>query len=123
MSPKFIHVAACVRIYFLFKAKLYPTVPEEPLEKEMATHSSILAWEIPWTEEPGGLQSLGSQESDSAEWLSMHWDNHTGFVFPFINVVYHTDWSAYVKPSLQLWSDSNLILLYDLSYVLLDSVC
>ena len=30
---------------------------EDPLEKEMATHSSILAWEIPWTEEPGGLQS------------------------------------------------------------------
>ena len=30
----------------------------------MATHSSILAWEIPWTEEPGGLQSMGSQESD-----------------------------------------------------------
>ena len=37
---------------------------EDPLEKEMATHSSILAWEIPWTEDPGGLQSLGSQESD-----------------------------------------------------------
>ena len=34
---------------------------EDPLEKEMATHSSILAWEIPWTEEPGGLQSLGSR--------------------------------------------------------------
>ena len=34
---------------------------EEPLEKGMATHSSILAWEIPWTEEPGGLQSMGSQ--------------------------------------------------------------
>ena len=32
---------------------------ENPLEKEMATHSSILAWEIPWTEEPGGLQSIG----------------------------------------------------------------
>ena len=32
---------------------------EDPLEKEMATHSSILAWEIPWTEEPGGLQSMG----------------------------------------------------------------
>ena len=31
---------------------------EDPLEKEMATHSSILAWEIPWTEEPGGLQSM-----------------------------------------------------------------
>ena len=34
---------------------------EDPLEKEMATHCSILAWEIPWTEEPGGLQSMGSQ--------------------------------------------------------------
>ena len=32
---------------------------EDPLEKEIATHSSILAWEIPWTEEPGGLQSMG----------------------------------------------------------------
>ena len=37
---------------------------EDPLEKEMAIHSSILAWEIPWTEEPGGLQSMVSQESD-----------------------------------------------------------
>ena len=37
---------------------------EDPLEKEMATHCSILAWRIPWTEEPGGHQSLGSQESD-----------------------------------------------------------
>ena len=34
---------------------------EDPLEKEMAAHSSILAWRIPWTEEPGGLQSMGSQ--------------------------------------------------------------
>ena len=34
---------------------------EDPLEKEMTTHSSILAWRIPWTEEPGGLQSMGSQ--------------------------------------------------------------
>ena len=34
---------------------------EDPLEKEMATHCSILAWRIPWTEEPGGLQSTGSQ--------------------------------------------------------------
>ena len=36
-------------------------VSGNPLEKEMATHSSIVAWEIPWTEEPGGLQSKGSQ--------------------------------------------------------------
>ena len=34
---------------------------EDPLEEGMATHSSILAWRIPWTEEPGGLQSMGSQ--------------------------------------------------------------
>ena len=34
---------------------------EDPLEKEMTTHSRILAWKIPWTEEPGGLQSMGSQ--------------------------------------------------------------
>ena len=38
---------------------------EDPLEKEMATHSSILAWKIPWTEESGGLQSMGLQESDT----------------------------------------------------------
>ena len=41
-----------------------------PLEKEMATHSSTLAWEIPWTEEPGGLQTMGLQESDTAERLN-----------------------------------------------------
>ena len=37
---------------------------EDPLEKEMATHSSILAWRIPWTEEPGRVQSIGLKESD-----------------------------------------------------------
>ena len=37
---------------------------EDPLEEEMATHSRILAWKIPWTEEPGGLQSMGGKESD-----------------------------------------------------------
>ena len=36
---------------------------EDPLEEEMKTHSSILAWEIPWTEEPGGIQSLGLQKN------------------------------------------------------------
>ena len=38
---------------------------EDPLEKEMATHSRVLAWRIPWTEEPGGLQSISSVESFS----------------------------------------------------------
>ena len=38
--------------------------PEDPLEEEMATHSSILAWRIPWTEEPGGLQSMRLQRAE-----------------------------------------------------------
>ena len=42
---------------------------EDPLEKEMATHSSILAWRIPWTEEPGGLQSMESQR-DVHDWAT-----------------------------------------------------
>ena len=40
---------------------------EDPLEKEMATHSSILVWRISWKEEPGGLQSIGCKESDTTE--------------------------------------------------------
>ena len=43
---------------------------EDPLEKEMATHSSVLAWKIPWTQEPGRLQSMGSQELDMTGRLS-----------------------------------------------------
>ena len=45
---------------------------EDPLEKGMATHSSILAWRIPWTEEPGGLQSVGLQSRTQLKWLSTH---------------------------------------------------
>ena len=44
----------------------------DPLEKEMATHTSILTWRIPRTEEPGGPQSMGSQESDTTEQLNHH---------------------------------------------------
>ena len=45
---------------------------EDLLEKEMALHSSILAWKIPWTEEPGSLQSMGSLELDTTERLHFH---------------------------------------------------
>ena len=45
---------------------------EDPLEKEMATHSSIPAWRIPWMEELGGLQSMGGKESDTTERLHFH---------------------------------------------------
>ena len=40
-----------------------PLGKEDPLEKEMTTHSRILSWEIPWTEEPGGLHSMGLQDT------------------------------------------------------------
>ena len=43
------------------ETRVQPLGQEDPLEKEIATHSSILAWRIPWTEEPGGLQSMGLQ--------------------------------------------------------------
>ena len=45
---------------------------EDLLEKEIATHSNILAGKMPWTEEPGGLQSKGSKESDTTKQQSMH---------------------------------------------------
>ena len=45
---------------------------EDPLEKEMATHFSILAWRIPWTEEPDRLLSMGPQESDTTWQLNHH---------------------------------------------------
>ena len=45
---------------------------EDPLEKEMATHSGILTWEISGTEEPGGLQSMGLQESDTTYYCHHH---------------------------------------------------
>ena len=45
---------------------------EDPLEEGRATHSSIPAWRIPWTEEPGGLQSMGSQSQTQLKWLSTH---------------------------------------------------
>ena len=57
---------------------------KDPLEKEMATHSSILAWEIPLTEEPGGLQSMGSQRVRH-DWAT----NHT-----YINILYILNWGV-----------------------------
>ena len=45
----------------MWEAQVRSLNQEDPLEKEMVTHSSILTWKLPWTEEPGGLQSIGSQ--------------------------------------------------------------
>ena len=51
----------------LQKTQIQPLGKEDPLEKGMATHSTILAWRIPWTEEPGGLLSRGLQRWDTTE--------------------------------------------------------
>ena len=53
----------------------------------MATHSTILVWEIPWTEEPGGLQSTGSQESNMTQWLNHHHHHLPIYLFngPFLS--------------------------------------
>ena len=71
---------------------------KDPLEEEMANHSTILAWEIPWTEEPGGLQSVGYKESDTTEQLNMHapWKymgqvfNHLFYAFWLVNKLLDT---------------------------------
>jgi len=68
---------------------------EDPLEKEVATHSSILAWRIPWTEESGGLQSMGSQR-ESRTWLkylSIHaWNAFMDWLFTAFFILSNT-WS------------------------------
>ena len=56
---------------------------EDPMEEEMATHSSILAWRIPWTEEPGGLQSVGSKMSSSSRDFIF---NYLCFYFIYTNI-------------------------------------
>ena len=48
-------------LFTMWETWIQPLGQEDPLEKEMATHSSILAWKISWAEDPGGLQSVGSQ--------------------------------------------------------------
>ena len=64
---------------------------EDPLEKGTAIHSSILAWIIPWTEEPGGLQSMGRKELDTTEQLTL-WTFNKKHIQP------DTHWKLRSKP-------------------------
>ena len=57
------------RLSTMWETRVRPLGWEDPLEKEMATHSSTLAWKIPWMEEPGRLQSMGSQRVGH-DWLT-----------------------------------------------------
>ena len=52
-------------ILYKDKPKIQSLGQEDPLETEVVTHSNIFAWEIPWTEEPGGLQAMGSQKNQT----------------------------------------------------------
>ena len=65
LHPKAVFVAQSVKsLPAMQETRVWFLGREDPLEKEMATHSSILAWRIPWTEEPGRLQSMELQELD-----------------------------------------------------------
>ena len=56
----------------VWETQVWSLGQEDPLEKEMATHSSIIAWRSPWMEEPGGYSPQGRKESDMTEWLLFH---------------------------------------------------
>ena len=94
---------------------------EDPLENEMATHSSTLVWKIPWTEEPGRLQSMGSQRvgHDWANSLSLFSFNNVLYVFPMVLHIYNynlvPNFCAIICLLIQLFLDmylgSNFLLL------------
>ena len=71
-------MAQLVKNHMQCKRPKFDPSQEDPLEKGLATHSSILAWRIPWTEEPGGLQSLGLQRVRHDKQLSTHIHVFTG---------------------------------------------
>ena len=95
-------------------------------------------------ERQGGLACCGSwghKESDTTEWLNwtelnhewvlnfvnsflcLYWDYHMIFMFQFVTMVYHIDWFAYIEEALYPWNKPNLIMVYELFNVLLNSVC
>ena len=63
---------------------------EDPLEKWMATHSSILAWRIPWTEEPGGLQSMGLQRVENNWATELNWKPLTAWITTNLKILQET---------------------------------
>ena len=84
---------------------------EDPLEKEMVIHASILAWKVPWTEESGGLQSPGSQNVRH-DWLPMH--KGTKSLWPSISILYQTPASFHLRSSslALLWGPGYFLFLF-----------
>ena len=78
-----------------YRHELDPWVGKIPLEEEMITHSRILAWRIPWTEEPGGLQSMGSQ-GIGHDWVTeLNWYlHHLLLPFGYINMKNIMQWNS-----------------------------
>ena len=81
---------------------------EDPLEKEMATHSSILAWRVPWTEELAGLQSTGRKESDTTEQLHFHFYHEW-----MLNVIKY----CYASVEIIMWFLSFLLLMWCFTWI------
>ena len=78
---------------------------EDPLEKGMATHSSTLAWKIPRTEEPGGLQSTGSQSQTPLKRFSVH--AHTVRYFTYST--FQSGLTTFLRPCRHMWLPATII--------------
>ena len=83
---------------------------EDSLEKGMATHSSILAWDIPWTEEPGGLQSIGSQRVGH-NWSDLAWSHFGESIWislPYLRNTWRAEWSPERHPLVEVGFQNSL---------------
>ena len=87
----------CLPVEETHKRQVRSLGKENPLEKEMTTHSSILAWEIPWTEEPGGPESMGSQKIQTR--LSDEHTKTSSFSFLHTHTHTHTHTHLFSTPS------------------------
>ena len=77
------NLRTCLPMQEMQEMRIWYVGLEDPLKMEMATHSSILVWRIPWTEEPGGLQSMGSQRVRHS-WAGTHTHTHTSLYITLI---------------------------------------
>jgi len=88
---------------------------EDPLEKRTTTHSSILAWRIPWTEEPGRLRSVGFKESHMKERLTLSLYTHTHtHTYIFTKKYYSTIKKKEILPFMTTWMDLEGIMLREI---------
>ena len=90
----------CLPIQETQETQIWYLGPEDSLEEEMATHSSIPVWQIPWTEEPSGLYGVewvyGVAKSDMTEWLCILTHTHTHTIMTTTKVCCHEQWSKYI---------------------------